>query len=186
LGLLWPGAWAGLPEGNWPGGKLPLEGAIRSSRFSISKRFSRSASRGSMTSPGVNWPCWNVTRHDSTLRGAGLLLFRATACRVSIRRDTSIQQVRRKVQDKSPAWDGTLRRPASREQRRNEPPTVYPRPVGRRTHSPWRLRLRKYDSVVLAETVAKPKLSNIRSGCYSQIDCVSPVSWIMGRPHPAT
>ena len=26
MGLLLPGAWAGLPEGNWPGGKLAFEG----------------------------------------------------------------------------------------------------------------------------------------------------------------
>jgi hypothetical protein len=38
LGLLLPGAWAGLPEGNCPGGKFALEGAIRSSRASIWKR----------------------------------------------------------------------------------------------------------------------------------------------------
>ena len=33
FGLLWPGAWAGLPDGNWPGGKLAFDGAIRSSSF---------------------------------------------------------------------------------------------------------------------------------------------------------
>src|ERR1043165_2949451 len=38
LGLLLPGAWAGLPDGNWPGGKLALLWAIRSSSFSIWKR----------------------------------------------------------------------------------------------------------------------------------------------------
>src|SRR5262249_12332959 len=38
LGLLLPGAWAGLPEGNCPGGNLALEGAIRSSNLSISNR----------------------------------------------------------------------------------------------------------------------------------------------------
>src|SRR5262249_45515572 len=35
LGLLLPGAWAGLPDGNWPGGKLAFDGAIRSSSCSI-------------------------------------------------------------------------------------------------------------------------------------------------------
>ena len=34
FGLLLPGACAGLPEGNWPGGKFALEGAIRSSNSS--------------------------------------------------------------------------------------------------------------------------------------------------------
>src|SRR5262245_32222169 len=38
LGLLLPGACAGLPDGNWPGGKLALDGAMRSSNFSIRKR----------------------------------------------------------------------------------------------------------------------------------------------------
>src|SRR3989454_2081110 len=34
FGLLWPGACAGLPDGNCPGGKLALDGAIRSSTSS--------------------------------------------------------------------------------------------------------------------------------------------------------
>src|SRR5262249_36744703 len=51
LGLLWPGACAGLPDGNWPGGKLALEGAIRSSSGSIWKRTGSSSFRGSMTEP---------------------------------------------------------------------------------------------------------------------------------------
>src|SRR5262245_54117917 len=39
LALLFPGACAGLPDGNWPGGKLAFEGAMRSSSGSIWKRF---------------------------------------------------------------------------------------------------------------------------------------------------
>src|SRR5262249_17975384 len=38
LGLLFPGACAGLPDGNCPGGKLAFDGAIRSSSRSIWKR----------------------------------------------------------------------------------------------------------------------------------------------------
>ena len=34
LGLLFPGACAGLPDGNCPGGKFALEGAMRSSNSS--------------------------------------------------------------------------------------------------------------------------------------------------------
>src|SRR5262245_63601019 len=48
FGLLRPGAWAGLPDGNWPGGKLALEGAIRSSSSSIWKEVGRSWLSGSM------------------------------------------------------------------------------------------------------------------------------------------
>src|ERR1043166_6773756 len=40
LGLLLPGACAGLPDGNCPGGKLALEGAIRSSNSSTSNWIS--------------------------------------------------------------------------------------------------------------------------------------------------
>src|ERR1051326_6496105 len=35
FGVLWPGACAGLPDGNCPGGKLAEEGAIRSSNCSM-------------------------------------------------------------------------------------------------------------------------------------------------------
>src|SRR5262249_30600736 len=38
LGLLLPGAWAGLPAGNRPGGKLAFDGAMRSSSRSTWKR----------------------------------------------------------------------------------------------------------------------------------------------------
>src|SRR5262245_21598020 len=62
LGLLFPGAWAGLPDGNWPGGKLAFDGAILSSSGSIWKRLFCSSLRGSITLPCGNWQSGNVTR----------------------------------------------------------------------------------------------------------------------------
>src|SRR5262249_26788264 len=50
LGLLLPGACAGLPDGNCPGGKLALDGAMRSSSCSMRKRPSFSLT-GSIASP---------------------------------------------------------------------------------------------------------------------------------------
>src|SRR5207244_598559 len=50
FGLLWPGACAGLPDGNCPGGKLADDGAIRSSSLTMRNR-SASAWRGSIRSP---------------------------------------------------------------------------------------------------------------------------------------
>jgi len=35
LGLLLPGAWAGLPDGNCPGGKFAADGAMRGSSWLI-------------------------------------------------------------------------------------------------------------------------------------------------------
>src|SRR5262249_4527992 len=53
LGLLWPGACAGLPEGNCPGGKLAFDGAIRSSSSSIWKRHSCSLRGSTIVLPRV-------------------------------------------------------------------------------------------------------------------------------------
>src|SRR5688572_28544261 len=58
LGLLLPGAWAGLPDGFWPGGKLLLDGAMRSSSWSIRKRFAF-----------VTFGCSGFMMHDSKLVG---------------------------------------------------------------------------------------------------------------------
>src|SRR5262245_59788384 len=54
LGLLFPGAWAGLPDGNCPGGKLAFDGAMRSSSLSIWKRRSFSLPTSMVTPPLVN------------------------------------------------------------------------------------------------------------------------------------
>src|SRR5262245_15998746 len=54
FGLLWPGACAGFPDGNWPGGKFAFDGAIRSSSFSIWNRFSRSFFSSTAPSPFLN------------------------------------------------------------------------------------------------------------------------------------